>query len=72
MKTLPVFFSQSRPMVRPAPTNREPHAVSRVGCLSKPNWTIGRAQVRESQIPEWQEKQKTKTVYKMVLRLTAW
>jgi len=31
-----------------------------MGCLSKPNWTIGRAFVRESQIPEWQEKQKQK------------
>jgi hypothetical protein len=27
---------------------------------------------RESQIPEWQEKARTKTVYKMVLRLTTW
>ncbi len=26
------------------------------GGLSKPNWTIGRAQLRESQIPDWQEK----------------
>ncbi len=33
--------------------------------LTKPNRTIGRASERESQIPEWQEKQKTKTVDKM-------
>ena len=32
-----------------------------------PNRTIGRVNVRESQIPEWQEMLKTKTVDKMVL-----
>jgi len=58
-------------VVRPAPTSGAPRAYPRGG-LSKPNWTIGRALKRESQIPDWQEMQKTKTVYKMVLRLTTW
>ena len=43
-------------MVRPAPT--DPTRLLARGAFRSPIWTIGRAHVRESQIPEWQEKQK--------------
>jgi len=59
-------------MDRPAPTSGAPHAVIRVGCLFEAQLDHRPRPLGVSLKYLTGRKSKTKTVYKMVLRLTAW